>query len=253
VVYAWNWVVVVVPFVARGPAVRYRFIQDYPPDSSVYYGYTAIDNVTVYVRPRQSATPLRVTSFSPISGPVAGGTNVTMTGYFGEVGQFVLHCWFDGVESSASVYSHSAEKISCTTPPFTGAGMAVISVTTCGLKSLPVANKFRVYKQPTIALVRPNALPLSETVGGAATLTLGPAAGDASFQFFNNLDATVQFSSAPSSVSRGIITVAVPASMVMVSLSAHQCGCERMLSMCVLCVCVYLRVSFCVTSSAIHR
>ncbi|MGC1294687.1 MAG: IPT/TIG domain-containing protein, partial [Alloacidobacterium sp.] len=127
----------------------------------------------------QSAVPF-VTSVSPSSGAVAGGTAVTITGTNFAAGATVTF----GSTAATSVVVVNSTTITATTPAGSS-GAATVTVTNSGGQSGSLANGFTYIGQPTVTSVSPNNGPVAGgtavTITGTnfatgATVTFGSAA-----------------------------------------------------------------------------
>lgn len=115
-----------------------------------------------------------VTSISPNSGPIAGGTSVTITGTkFGGTGTFLPTVTIGGAAASNVVVAaapNSFTTITCKVPAHNAGGADVIVTTTAGGASPALTNGFTYMSPiPTITNINPNVGP--QAGGQSVTLT----------------------------------------------------------------------------------
>ena len=118
------------------------------------------------------ATPA-VTSVSPNSGPVAGGTSVTITGTGFTVGAPTTVA-FGGVGNATNVNVVSTTSITATTPADANSngGLVDVTVTTPGgTSAINAGDHFTYIALPTVTGVAPNAGPLNTATGVTITGT----------------------------------------------------------------------------------
>jgi hypothetical protein len=137
-----------------------------------------------------------VTGVSPKSGPLAGGTSVTITGTGFANPATVL---FGGLP--AAVTTLSAGKITATSPA--GTGMVNVTVTTPGgTSAMSAADRFTYLAAPTVTGVSPSA---GKTSGGTTVTISGSGFVTGATVSFGSAKATV------TNVSPGSIKATAPA------------------------------------------
>lgn len=107
-------------------------------------------------------SPPTITNVTPTSGPVAGGTVVTITGTQFVSGATVT---IGGVACATTTFV-SATSIQCTTPNMTSAGLKSIVITNPDTQSVTSTNSFQALAAPTLASVTPN----SDLITGGKTV-----------------------------------------------------------------------------------
>ena len=109
--------------------------------------------------------PPTVSSVSPNSGPVAGGTAVTITGTNFAAGATVTF----GTAAATNVVVVNSTTITATTPAGS-VGAVTVTVTNAGGQSGSLASGFTYIGQPTVSSVSPNS---GSTSGGTAVTITG--------------------------------------------------------------------------------
>lgn len=129
----------------------------------------------VLKKERESAEPIKtqpkpplvttVTKIEPASGPVAGGTPVTITGTNLKSGATVTI----GKQPAIDVVFHSPTQLTAKTPPG-GAGLADVTVTNPGEKPATLKAGFTYIPPPIVTAIRP---PEGRTAGGEPITIVG--------------------------------------------------------------------------------
>ncbi|HEX3899493.1 MAG TPA: IPT/TIG domain-containing protein [Mycobacteriales bacterium] len=143
--------------------------------------------------------PPTVTSVSPTTGPIAGGTSVTITGT-GFTGATAVHF---GTVAASSVTVNSATKITVTAPA-AAAGAVDVTVTNAGGTSATgSSDKFTYVAPPTVTSISPTT---ATTAGGTSVTITGTGfTGATAVHFATTATSSVKVNSATS------ITVTSPA------------------------------------------
>ncbi|MBI2550208.1 IPT/TIG domain-containing protein [Candidatus Woesearchaeota archaeon] len=130
--------------------------------------------------------PLSVTSVSPVSGPTAGSTSVTITGSYFVSGAGVTF----GGAAAGSVTFVSSTQLTAVTPAH-AAGLVDVVVTNPDGQSGTLVNGFTYVAPPSIASVTPNS---GSTVGGTAVVISGSDFGATPSVTFGGAAASVSSS-----------------------------------------------------------
>eukprot|EP00472_Partenskyella_glossopodia_P011009 CAMPEP_0197537968 /NCGR_PEP_ID=MMETSP1318-20131121/58408_1 /TAXON_ID=552666 /ORGANISM="Partenskyella glossopodia, Strain RCC365" /LENGTH=534 /DNA_ID=CAMNT_0043096255 /DNA_START=1 /DNA_END=1602 /DNA_ORIENTATION=- len=160
-----NWVqhAVNLPALAQASYTKIRWYQ--PATGGTNRGTYGLDNLHVHVNPNSQGSGMKITGFSPKSGPITGNTIVHVYGQ-NFTNQHTLTCLFGGSQGNASyeaTYINSSTII-CRTPAVPAAKLSVVHI--CGSTS-GTSELFRFYEEPTNLAPSVASIPLSQVVGAS--------------------------------------------------------------------------------------
>ncbi len=141
----------------------------------------ATATVLVAASPASAAGPV-VTSISPVSGPIAGGTTVTITGTGFAAGATVDF----GASAATSVNYVDATTITAVSPAVASPATVDVTVTVSGVQSTPVVADQFTYV-PTVTQISPNSGPIA---GGTTVTITGTGFDSGSTVTFGSVPAT---------------------------------------------------------------
>ena len=154
----------------------------------------ALDLVKVEARLCSSAEELIFAGSNvvPASGPVTGGTLVTIQGDFTEAVGKAVQCKF-GELIAADITLVTATAITCVSPQQNQEGYVSIALSICGSLETEPTTQFYYYNPPAIQLYSPESMPTS---GGRVRFVL-----QSDFAWFSTTEVKVEFLHTPSSFS----------------------------------------------------
>jgi hypothetical protein len=154
----------------------------------------ALDLVKIEARLCSSAQELIFAGSSvvPASGPITGGTSVTIQGDFAKAVGKAVQCKF-GTLTAADITQVTATSITCISPQQSQVGYVPVSLAICGSTQTVSSTQFYYYNKPIIQVYSPSSIPTS---GGKFRFVL-----QSDFNWFNTNEAVVKFLHNPSSFS----------------------------------------------------